>query len=38
MREKLWKGEDLAPGAMLGLKSMQEDGKEIYSLPSSNEK
>jgi hypothetical protein len=29
VKGKLGKGEDLAPGAMLDLKSMQEAGEEI---------
>ena len=37
VRGKLGKGEDLPPGAMLDLKSMQEAGEEIYNLPASDE-
>lgn len=37
VKGKLGKGEDLAPGAMLDLKSMQEAGEEIYNLPVSDE-
>jgi hypothetical protein len=37
MRGKLGKGEDLVPGTMLDLKTMQEAGEEIYNLPVSNE-
>lgn len=31
------KGEDLVPGTMLDLKSMQEAGEEIYNIPVSDE-
>jgi len=34
---KLDKGEDLLPGAMLDLESMQEAGEEIYNIPVSDE-
>jgi len=37
VRGKLGKGEDLPPGTMLNLKSMQEAGEEIYNLPASDE-
>ncbi|MEQ1654877.1 MAG: hypothetical protein ABL960_04185 [Nitrospira sp.] len=30
-------GEDLVPGTMLDLKSMQEAGEEIYNIPVSDE-
>jgi hypothetical protein len=36
VRGKLGKGEDLPPGTMLDLKSMQEAGEEIYNLPASD--
>ena len=36
VRGKLGKGEDLPPGTMLNLKSMQEAGEEIYNLPASD--
>ena len=36
VRGKLGKGEDLPPGTMLNLKSMQEAGEEIYNLPTSD--
>lgn len=37
VKGKLGKGEDLPPGTMLDLKSMQEAGEEIYNLPASDE-
>lgn len=37
VKGKLGKGEDLVPGTMLGLKSMQEAGEEIYNIPVSDE-
>ncbi len=37
VKGKLGKGEDLAPGAMLDLKAMQEAGEEIYNIPVSDE-
>ncbi len=37
MKGKLGKGEDLPPGTMLDLKSMQETDEEIYNLPASDE-
>ena len=37
VKGKLGKGEDLVPGAMLDLKSMQEAGEKIYNIPVSDE-
>lgn len=37
VKGKLGKGEDLVPGAMLDLKSMQDAGEEIYNIPVSDE-
>jgi hypothetical protein len=37
VKGKLGKGEDLVPGTMLDLKSMQEAGEEIYNIPVSDE-
>ena len=37
VKSKLGKGEDLVPGTMLDLKSMQEAGEEIYNVPVSDE-
>ncbi len=37
VKGKVGKGEDLAPGTMLDLKSMQEAGEEIYNIPVSDE-
>lgn len=37
VKGKLGKGEDLAPGTILDLKSMQEAGEDIYNLPMSDE-
>lgn len=37
VKGKLGKGEDLVPGTMLDLKTMQNTGEEIYNLPVSNE-
>jgi hypothetical protein len=37
VKGKLGKGEDLPPGTMLDLKSMQETDEEIYNLPASDE-
>jgi hypothetical protein len=37
VKGKLGKGEDLVPGIMLDLKSMQEAGEEIYNIPVSEE-
>ena len=31
------KGEDLVPGTMLDLKTMQEAGEDIHNLPASDE-
>lgn len=36
VRGKLGKGEDLVPGTMLDLKTMQEAGEEIHNLPASD--
>lgn len=37
VRGKLGKGEDLVPGTMLNLKSMQIVSEEIYNIPVSEE-
>jgi hypothetical protein len=37
VKGKLGKGEDLPPGTMLDLKSMQEAGEEMYNIPVSDE-
>jgi hypothetical protein len=37
VKGKLGKGEDLVPGTMLDLKSMQDAGEEIYNIPVSDE-
>lgn len=37
VKGKVGKWEDLAPGTMLDLKSMQEAGEEIYNIPVSDE-
>lgn len=37
VKGKLGKGEDLVPGTMFDLKSMQEAGEEIYNIPVSDE-
>jgi hypothetical protein len=37
VKGKLGKGEDLVPGTMLDLKTMQQAGEEIHNLPVSNE-
>jgi len=37
VKGKLGIGDDLVPGTMLDLKSMQEGGDEIYNIPVSGE-
>jgi hypothetical protein len=37
VKGKLGKGDDLVPGTILDLKSMQEAGEEIYNIPVSDE-
>ena len=37
VKGKLGKGEDLVPGTILDLKSMQEAREEIYNIPLSDE-